>query len=266
MKRWFRLGTTSFIYPDHILPNVQKIGRFFDEIELLIFESQPHGVLPSVKQIAELAVLSNDLGVSYNIHLPTDVSLTHDLAKERQKAADTIARVVELCAPLVPSTHTLHLEMAAEKEKPDTSSAWQERTMDGLKRLLPRISSPRILSVETLDYAPACLMPLVADHDLSVCLDIGHHLKYGYDLTHSFRMFEGRLAMMHLHGVAGDGPGARDHAGLDRLDLAQRHQVMDLLKGYTGCVSLEVFSRENLNRSLAVLSQVFDDIPLPLPG
>ncbi|HSL62407.1 MAG TPA: cobamide remodeling phosphodiesterase CbiR [Desulfotignum sp.] len=266
MQRRFRLGTTSFIYPDHILPNVQKIGRFFDEIELLIFESQPAGVLPSGRQIAELAVLSRDLGVFYNIHLPTDVSLTHDLAAERQKAADVIARVVELCAPLDPSTHTLHLEMATDREKPDDLSAWQERAVDGLNRLLPRIASPRNLSVETLDYAPACLTPLVAAHDLSVCLDIGHHLKHGFDLTHSVRMFEDRLAMIHLHGVAGDGPGARDHAGLEHLDKVQRRQVMDLLKGYAGCVSLEVFNRENLNRSLTVLSQVFDDIPLPLPG
>ena len=58
--RPFRLGTTSFIYPDHIIPNVQKIGRFFDEIELLVFESSPKGVLPSREEIRVLEQLSGE--------------------------------------------------------------------------------------------------------------------------------------------------------------------------------------------------------------
>jgi hypothetical protein len=41
LPRLFRLGTTSFIVPDHIIPNVMKLGYFFDEIELLVFESDP---------------------------------------------------------------------------------------------------------------------------------------------------------------------------------------------------------------------------------
>ncbi|MFN2437534.1 MAG: cobamide remodeling phosphodiesterase CbiR, partial [Desulfotignum sp.] len=101
-------AATSFIYPDHILPNVRKIGAQFDEIELLVFESIPKTVLPGKAEIAELAALSRDLDVGYNIHLPTDISLTHGALHHRQKAADTIARVVALCEPLAPSTHTLH--------------------------------------------------------------------------------------------------------------------------------------------------------------
>ncbi|RLB86435.1 MAG: sugar phosphate isomerase/epimerase, partial [Deltaproteobacteria bacterium] len=61
--RPFRLGTTSFIYPDHLLPNVRQIGPFFDEIELLVFESQSKGVLPSRADIRELGQLSEDLGL-----------------------------------------------------------------------------------------------------------------------------------------------------------------------------------------------------------
>jgi hypothetical protein len=38
------------------------------------------------------------------------------------------------------------------------------------------------------------------------------------------------------------------------------------LKTYEGTVSLEVFNRRDLNRSLAVLSDVFEQIPAPVPG
>ena len=265
MKRPFRIGTTSFIYPDHILPNVKKIGRFFDEIELLIFESEPDSVLPDKTEITELARLSETLEVSYNIHLPTDVSLTHVSASSRQHAADTIARVVDLCRPLAPSTHTLHLEMG-EADTPEDTTAWQARAEDGLERLMRHVPYPGIFSVETLDYPPDCLVPLLAPFELPVCLDIGHHFRYGYDLNHSMVLFQGRMAVMHLHGVTVQDHKIRDHAGLDCLSPEQLDQVLALLRSYQGTVSLEVFSRSNLKRSLAVLAGVFDDIPAWLPG
>ncbi len=286
-KRLFRLGTTSFIYPDHIIPNVRKTGAFFDEIELLVFESMPGAVLPTRTQIAELACLSRDLGVGYNVHLPTDVSLTGNAAKDRQKAADTFARVVELCAPLSPSTHTLHLEMdfesASSGAMPDTEStsnadellrrrdkkdvsAWQERARDGLDRLIPLLGDPRVVSLETLDYLPALLQPLAEAHDVGICIDAGHHFLYDYDLAHSFKMFKDRLALVHLHGVACSPTGKKDHTSLDHLAPSQMHLVRSLLAGYEGTVSLEVFNRQNLNRSLTVLSDMFYDIPSHLPG
>jgi hypothetical protein len=54
--------------------------------------------------------------------------------------------------------------------------------------------------------------------------------------------------------------------GLDRLPPDQLDQVMKLLEQYPGTVSLEVFNRVELNRSLAVLSRVFEDMPGPLPA
>ncbi len=286
MKRQFRLGTTSFIYPDHIIPNVRKTGAFFDEIELLVFESMPGAVLPTRTQIAELACLSRDLGVGYNVHLPTDVSLTGSAAKDRQKAADTMARVVELCAPLSPLTHTLHLEMGFESApsgamsgtKPNSNSdellrrdkkdvsAWQERARDGLDRLIPLLPDPRVISLETLDYSPALLQPLAQAHDLMICIDAGHHFRYGYDLAHSFTVFRDRLALVHLHGAACLEKGMKDHISLDHLAAHQMHQVCSQLAGYQGTVSLEVFNRQDLNRSLAVLSGMFNDIPSHLPA
>lgn len=265
MKKRFRLGTTSFIYPDHILPNVRKIGRFFDEIELLIFESMPDTVLPTDTEIAELAQLSGQMDVTYNIHLPTDVSLTHASPQSRQHAAETLARVIDLCRPLKPCTHTLHLEMA-NKGTPEDVAAWHLSAQDGLARLMRYLPDPGMVSVETLDYPPAHLLPLLAAHDLQVCLDMGHHFRYGYDLQHSVDMFKNRIAVMHLHGVMASKQKIRDHVGLDRLPLDQLCQVMDVLKKYEGTVSLEVFNRWDLNRSLAVLSDVFDEIPAPVPG
>jgi sugar phosphate isomerase/epimerase len=265
MKRPFQIGTTSFIYPDHILPNVRKIGGFFDEIELLLFESIPDTVLPSNTEIADLAELSRQMDVSYNVHLPTDVSLTHASADARQHAAETLARVVDLCRPLAPSTHTLHLEMAGHGAH-ENLVGWQERALDGLARLMRYAPDAGMFSVETLDYPPDCLVPLLTAYDLQVCLDVGHHFRYGYDLTHSVAQFQERIAVIHVHGVATKDHRIKDHVSLDLLQPEQLCQVMALLKHYQGIVSLEVFNRGDLNRSLTVLSNVFEDIPALLPG
>ncbi|MFO7913099.1 MAG: sugar phosphate isomerase/epimerase, partial [Desulfotignum sp.] len=73
-------------------------------------------------------------------------------------------------------------------------------------------------------------------------------------------------ALVHLHGVACSPTGKKDHTSLDHLAPSQMHLVRSLLAGYEGTVSLEVFNRQNLNRSLTVLSDMFYDIPSHLPG
>jgi hypothetical protein len=63
----FKLGTTSFIYPDHYIPNVKMLGPYLDEIELLLFESLPADALPSKAVIAELSDLAREYDLTYNI-------------------------------------------------------------------------------------------------------------------------------------------------------------------------------------------------------
>ena len=82
----FKICTTSFIYPDHYIPNVKMLGPCMDEIELLMFESQAVDSIPSNAVIAELGQVSRKFDLSYNVHLPTDVSIT-DRDHARQKNA-----------------------------------------------------------------------------------------------------------------------------------------------------------------------------------
>ena len=72
----FRLGTTSFIYPAGYLENVTRLGPHLDEIELLMFESQPAS-RPTEKLVQDLQQLGQSQAVTYNVHLPTDLALTH---------------------------------------------------------------------------------------------------------------------------------------------------------------------------------------------
>ncbi len=250
----FSLATTSFIYPDHILPNVLMLAPFLDEIELLLFESAPAENLPRPDEIRELHDLCLDMDTTCNIHLPIDVSITEPDKEKRSTALNQIAQAIKCVESLAPSTWTLHLPYVGAVTDNISLQTWQDRAAAAVKTLL-RITgiAPRRISVETLDYPPLWLEPVAEALDLSVCLDIGHLMEYGFDIAETFKRFKDRISILHLYGGVEAGRG---HVGLDRLPGAHVPAVKDVLSRFTGTVSLEVFSYEDLKSSLAALKQL----------
>ena len=259
--RPFRLGTTSFIYPDHIVPNVKKLGPDFDEIELLIFESKPLEYLPPKADIDELARLSQEFSVTYNIHLPTDISLSHPSKAERQEGVDTVARVMELAAPLFPTTHTLHLDFTDRDRTAGEAGIlrWQERVVNTLDQLASRIPDPSLITLETLDFPPEILFPAMDDTPMSLCIDAGHLIKYDYDIAALFERYQSRIPLIHFHGVDFSFDPPKDHQGLDKTPMERVSPTLEVLKRFTGVVSLEVFNRDNLTASVAWMERFFSE-------
>ncbi len=280
-NRAFKLCTTSFIFPDHIIPNVEKLAPYFDEIELLIFESRPREVLPSKKEINTLLSLSRQHDLTYNIHLPVDVSLSQGSNMEQERAKETLVEVMALFKPLHPTTHTLHLEMPEKilsglKDKDlqdkghhgrhvngnDQFAKWKNRVHENLADFLDRTENPSGVSIETLNYPFDLVKTFVADFNLSVCADIGHGIKYGHDWMNTCQTHLSRLPVVHVHGVDFSSSALKDHTSLDVLPGDRLCPILDFLTTYSGVVSLEVFNYENLVRSLAVLSRFFKNIPI----
>jgi sugar phosphate isomerase/epimerase len=257
--RPFKLGTTSFIYHDHIVPNVRKLGPQFDEIELLIFESKPLEYLPPKADMDELARLSQALSVTYNIHLPTDISLSHCSKKEREEGIDTVERVMELVAPLVPTTHTLHLDFTSQDREAGEEGVkrWQERVVKNLDDLAARIPDPRLITIETLEYPPEILFPVMDNSPMSVCIDAGHLIKYDYDIAAVFERYRSKIPLIHFHGVDFSFDPPKDHQGLDKTPMERVLPTLEVLKQFTGVVSLEVFNLDNLNASMAWMDNQF---------
>src|SRR5262245_25369283 len=75
----FRLGTTSYIIPDDILPNVRYLADKVQDVELVLFEVDdgPNN-LPSSETVAELAALADAHDLTYTVHLPLDLRLGAD--------------------------------------------------------------------------------------------------------------------------------------------------------------------------------------------
>ncbi len=99
----FKLATTSYIYPDHILPNVTMLAPFLDEIELVLFESEGQNNFPDDAQIKCLMNLCLHQDITFNVHLPIDIFLGDENEEIRSRGISIdkeIHRTNPLSSPL----------------------------------------------------------------------------------------------------------------------------------------------------------------------
>ena len=246
----FKISAPSFIHPDDYIPNVQMLGPFLDEIELLCFESL-RSSLPSPATIRELASLAKEFRFTYNVHLPSDLDPGIPEHKEQNRFVENILHVMELTQPLEPTTYILHLPYNQAPIGRICDKAWQSRISGCLRRLRDAGVQGPALSIETLNYPLEWIEPILQDYDLRVCLDMGHLILNHEDIETAYRRFAGQTTMIHLHGVN----NGKDHLTLDVFDQNWLDKIFCLLKQFTGTVSIEVFSYNHLLNSLAVLER-----------
>ncbi len=246
----FKLCTTTFIYPADWVTNARALGRSFDELELLLFESGRPDSLPTPEAVRELANLAAELDFTWNVHLPIDIHPGHPDRQDRQQAVDVIKRTMDLIAPLAPTTHTLHLPGIMGRPDEATVQQWQGCLQATLENIMGSGIPGSSLTIENIpDYPLEMALPLIDAFGLEVCLDIGHLLISGDSITSAFEMFCDRVTLVHIHGVV----EGRDHRSLDRLAQKWRDALFNELKMFTGVVSLEVFSKRHLLASLECL-------------
>ena len=251
----FKLGTTSFIYPDHYVPNVKLLGPFVDEIELLLFEAAPVETLLTSKELTDLSALSTELNLTYNIHLPTDISISNPDPVKQQLSIDSHLRIIERVAPLLPTTYTLHVPYDGNLGDRENIKRWQDIVHQNLSKILTRSGVGNRIAVETLDYPFEFIGRIIFDLNLSVCMDLGHMIFHGEDLKAVSEKYIDITSIIHLHGVE----NSRDHLALDRLPKTALKPVFEILRQFTGSVSLEVFSFKDLAASLSCFERCWKE-------
>ena len=251
----FNIGTTSFIYPDDYVPNVKMLGPFMENIELLLFESNHTDALPSKNVIGELAGLAKDFNLTYNVHLPTDISITNRDPQQQRNAIETIFRVAERVAPLVPTTLTLHLPYNEDSLEKDDVKNWQERVIKNLEKILANGIPSHLISIENLDYPFEIVDPIICNLDLTICLDCGHLMLQGDEVQTFFNTYSNKISIIHLYGVETD----HFHCALDHFPEKLMNPIMKSLEKFDGVVSLEVFAYEHLDASLKFLEKCWNN-------
>lgn len=246
----FRIGAPSFVFPDDYVSNVKILGKYLDEIELLFMESTESS-FPSKNTIKELSCLADDLGLTYNLHLPVDIYPGSKEISVRQHFVDTILRFMDIALPLDPTTHTLHLPYDESLNQKICDKAWIERISDSIRNLVASGITGHSLSIENTSYPLHWIEPVIREYGLRVCLDIGHLILIGENVEATYRHFEDITVLVHLHGVK----NGKDHQYLGELGQDLLDKLFFFLKKYTGAVSVEVFSPDILISCLAELER-----------
>ena len=250
----FRVGTTSYILPDDILPNVDYLAPLVDDIELVLFETDEYGSnLPTAETCDRLVELAQRHHITYTVHLPLDLRLADDGAEQHVSLVKA-RRVIEATARLKPFAYTVHLDgqVVMEDNSSEALAQWQHNAAGALETVAGWLPGPEYLAVENIEtWDPAAFAPVLDGVPVSRTMDIGHLWLAGRDPMPDVRDWCPRTRVVHLHGV-----GSRDHQSLSHAPAASLNAVVGHLADcFDGVLSLEVFNQEDFLSSLAVLQR-----------
>lgn len=253
----FRLGATSFVFPDDVLPNVEALAEHVDDIEILSFESADVSPLPARDTLANLCDLARRHELSYTVHLPLDADIGSLEAGQRADSTAKILTVMRHMEILRPIAFILHCPIAGNTARhwQQHASAWRSALARSLDALAAAGVDTSQLCVETLDYPIDWIADLVTEHGLSICLDIGHLLLHDLPVEPIVRRYGQRIRVVHMHGIE-DG---KDHCAVSDVDACTREMIFSA-PTHDGVparvVTIEVFNRTALVESLGCLSRL----------
>ena len=254
----FRIGTTSHIYPGSLLFNVEKLKDKIEDVELILYETPTLSNLPSDDEIKRLSDTALNADITYTIHLPLDIYLGHADEKIRRDSIDRALRFIRTTSYLNPVAFILHLEYYGYQKIPSGNvRKWKRNIKESCELILQEGVSAKSLCVETLDYPFTWVCEIIDDLKLSVCLDFGHLLVKNYNWTYYMDRYLQRTHIIHLHGFNGN----QDHLSLSLFPPEVLSKIIMRLMDfhYSGIVTLEVFSQEDLESSLKVFEQTMKD-------
>ena len=252
MKRRFpfRLGTTSYILHDEVLPNVHFLKEKVDHIELLVFEFNERAPYPPKPIIDELSAIAQDADLTYTVHLPICKKLGTPDEAERTRNVELMLRVIEHTTPLSPLAWDLHLEL---NDAPVTDPHWQDTCLRSLNELKRSGVDPKRVGIENLEFDYAPILSLLNETGFAVTLDMGHVWHHGFDEEFHLTECLPRAISVHLHGYNEE----RDHKGLHLISPKKLTTFLDAVAAHPSAdrlpVSIEVFSENNFNQSMTAL-------------
>jgi len=252
----FRLGTTSYIIPDDILPNARYLAGKVRDIELILFEVDdgPNN-LPSAEVIEELSRIAQQYDITYTVHLPLDLKLGED-GSEQDRSLVKAKRVIDCTRGLYPWAYVLHLDGRSVRTSTEAGliRRWQDQSVRALELVAEWAGDAEKVAVENLETYPLdFIQPVLERIPVSRCVDIGHLWLDGHDPIPYLEEALPRTRVVHIHGIA-----ERDHRSLAFMSQEKVSQVWEELirANYRGVLTLEIFSEEDFISSLEVIEKI----------
>ena len=246
----FRLGCTSYVYPDDILPNVEKMAPLVDDIEIILFEWNGRNNLPDKNTVDKLAKKAENNNLTYTIHLPINLKAGSKDKTERREYVKAVNNIIDITKALNPFAYIIHfegIEPGADKTEKDK---WKINVTEVCTQILENSNvKPEKIVVENLDYPMEWHLDIIEEFDFSLCLDIGHVWLYNHNLN-LFKKHFSKIKVIHLHGVY----KGKDHLSLKKSDKIKLDDFFKcFLKNYKNVVTLEVFNKKDTFESIEIV-------------
>jgi sugar phosphate isomerase/epimerase len=249
----FRLGTTSYIIPSEILPNVRYLADKIDDIELVLFESDEISNIPDDKTVKQLCALADEHKLTYTVHLPLDAYLGSSDENIRQTSVLKCLKIIDRMDAVKPFSYVVHFHGDRRGNSPSSDmNRWLDQHRRSIAELLIFVP-PRMLAVETLDYPYDLIESIVMEFDLATCIDIGHILICNHQLEKYIEKYLPRTSVIHLHGVC----DRKDHVDISHIDPETLRILMETFCAPANeaqrVLTLEIFNEPDFCKSIEIL-------------
>ncbi len=253
----FRIGTTSFILPvkeENLLSNARFLRDIFDIVQLLFFGREYLEEILNPSVMTGLRLLREESGLSFTVHLPSDLELLDPSPGSLGASIDVIERVMEETEGMGITGYVLHVDRlhhGVPRVTCDTETIELfHGAMDAIgERLGDRAAG---ILIENTTYDLAGFASPVLEGPCGVCMDLGHLLLHDHDPGRFLDAFGARVGEVHLHGVE----GGRNHRALVRLDQGPEALVAGFLNGGDAPVILEVYNLVDLVKTATCLEAI----------
>ena len=244
----FRLGTTSYIIPADILPNLRYLAGKVRDVELVLFDVDEYCNIPTASQVAEMKVIGSANDLSYTVHLPLDLNFSET---ETSLSIEKALKVIRAMEPLDPFAYVCHLDSrnlsAGEMDKEN----WLFAREAAVQQILSRADVGKKLCIENLENYPAeWNLPIIRRMGVSACSDVGHLWLEKREIDELSPEWAELTRVIHLHGI-----GSRDHQSLIHTKPQTLRGLLSRLCewDYRGVVTLEVFNEADFNSSIELI-------------
>ena len=251
--RNMRVGGTSWVIRGSLADNLRHLSSCVSDMEVVLFDSNGCSNIPSRAEVEELRRICGDLGMTCTVHFPADIS-PHLEKGARVRDEEMCLRTIDLFAPLEPFAWIMHIMGDLRGKEPSADmKKWREEGGKSAERIACAVTDKKTICLETLDYDFAPAETIVSDLGLSVCLDIGHMVKFGHSVRSEIKRLLPYARVIHAHGVKPDGTDHVDLSFFDASLLAETIAWTD--DGSERVMTMEVFEAD-YSKSLDVVNDI----------
>lgn len=255
MNNKIRIGCTSYVIPDDVLPNVKKTAPIFDDIEIVLFESSDFSNLPNPETVREIGDILKENDTTCTIHFPIDRNAGSKDPNERAAFVKQVFEIVELFEPISPYAYILHLQGIGHKGISSEADieAWHRGSGEVCSNLSRGLGIDlKRIAVESLGYPVEWHEDIVKANGFSYCIDLGHSWLYFENWFDVLKKYISESRVIHLHGVS-DG---KDHISLSKNDGNDLSMALrEIKKSFNGVLTLEVFNENDTFESLEIVKK-----------